>query len=74
MARKAYTFRLSDETNEQLEFLCDKLGENRTDTITAMIAAEYDKWHGNPALLEMASQMKALSEQMKSYLGKSKEQ
>ena len=74
MAKKVTGFRFSDETLQQLEYLCKFSGETRTDTLAMMIASEYDKLQGNPVLTEMMSQMKNLTEQMKSYLGQSKEQ
>lgn len=74
MAKKVTGFRFSDETLQQLEYLCELSGETRTDTLAMMIASEYDKLHGNPVLTEMMSQMKSLTEQMKSYMGQNKEQ
>ena len=73
MAKKVTGFRFSDETLKQLEYLCKVSGETRTDTLSMMIASEYDKLQGNPVLTEMMSQMKTLTEQMKSYYGQTKQ-
>lgn len=69
MANKPYNFRLAEDVNAHLDFLCSVLGVTRTGFITTVIEREYDQYQGNPELQKLIKQMQDMKVQMETMLG-----
>ena len=62
-------FRFTAETVDQLDFLCAATGHTRSSLLASMIAAEYDRYQGNPELRKIIAQMTECQKQIRDYLG-----
>lgn len=67
MANPQYTFRLSQQTIDSLDFLVRITGApSRTAVLVMLIEGECDRINGNPKLLSLLDQMRSMADQIRS--------
>ena len=63
------TFRLPVSVLSQLDELCKLTDLKRSEILINLITSEYDRFHGNPKMKEIISQMVELQQALKSAQG-----
>ena len=70
MATTTTSFRFSESVLQHLDYLVDITGTgSRTAFLTSVIETEYDRCIGNPELIKLLDQMRAIQAQVKIVTG-----
>lgn len=68
METKAICTRFSEQTIFKLDWLCETLGQKRSEVLSSLVSDTFDQMNGNEELKALFGQMKDIERQMHSLV------